>query len=92
MDDLDAELFRELIYALIRRGIIDADLVDEVQGKFERLAEHYRGSTRRHRYEQLASRAALLPLEATVDDAAQHAVAQRRARIRPVPDGGKPQN
>jgi hypothetical protein len=87
-DDLDAELLREVVYALIRRGAIDADMLGEVQAKFERLAAYHRGSTRRARYEALAHRAAMLPLEATTEDEAQFAAAQRRARIRPVPDGG----
>jgi len=87
-DDLDAELFRELIYALIRRGVIEQGDIDEAEARFTRLASHYRGSTRSHRYEQLAHRASILPLEATTEDEAQHAAAQRRARIRAVPDGG----
>lgn len=91
MDDLDAELFRELIHALIRRGVIEQGDIDEVEAKFTRLANHHRGSSRRHRYEQLAHRAAVLPLDATAEDEAQFAAAQRRARIRPVPDGGNSQ-
>ncbi|MET3710413.1 hypothetical protein ABIC65_001093 [Sphingomonas trueperi] len=87
-DDIDAELLRELVYALIRRGVIDDATLDELRAGFERKARHFQGSTRRHRYELLAHRAALLPIEAAAEDEAQHAASQRRARIRAVPDGG----
>lgn len=86
--NLDAELFREIMLEMIRRGIVTDEIIGSVERRFEAEARSLAGNSRAERYEQLAHMARLLPVEAAAPSVVEFNADQRRRHIRLVPDGG----